>query len=108
MSRPEDNDPMDVLLREQNAHIDDNGFTGRVLAALPRRRRARLRPSFLLGVTAIGSGLAARWLPWESLSIPDLASLLSLNLQVLLPWLLVVSVAISLTWAVVAAMQWED
>jgi len=108
MNRPEDKDPLDALLREQNTHIDDDGFTGRVLAALPPRRRTWLRPTVLLGATAIGSALAIRWLPWESLSPPDLSALLSLNSQVLLPWLLVLSVMASLAWAVAAAMQWED
>jgi hypothetical protein len=79
MNQTEDKDPLDALLREQNTHIDDDGFTGRVLAALPPRRRAWLRPTVLLGATAIGSALAVRWLPWESLSTPDLSALLSLN-----------------------------
>ncbi len=108
MNQPEENDPIDVLLREQNAHIDDNGFTGRVLTALPPRRRAWLRPAILLGATAIGSALAVRWLPWESLALPDLTALQSLNSQVLIPWLLVLSVVASLSCAVMAAMQWED
>jgi|ERR1035438_7674944 hypothetical protein len=108
MNQTEDKDPLDALLREQNTHIDDDGFTGRVLAALPPRRRAWLRPTVLLGATAIGSALAVRWLPWESLSTPDLSALLSLNSQVLLPWLLVLSVAASLACAVMAAVQWED
>ncbi len=79
MNRPEDKDPLDVLLREQNPHIDDDGFTARVLTALPPRRRAWLRPTVLLGATAIGSALASRWLPWENLSPFDLSALLSLN-----------------------------
>jgi hypothetical protein len=108
MNQPEENDSLDVLLREQNPHIDDDGFTGRVLAALPRRHRAWLRPIFLLVVTAVGSALAIRWLPWENLSVPDLSALLSLNSQVLLPWLLVLSVTATLTWAIMAAAQWED
>jgi len=108
MSQPEENDPIDVLLREQSAHIDDNGFTGRVLAALPPRRRTWLRPMVLLVATAIGSALAIRWLPWEKLTPPDLSALLSLSSQVLLPWLLVLSVAASLAWAVTAAVQGED
>ncbi len=111
MNRPEENDPLDpldALLREQNPHIDDDGFTGRVLAALPRRRRTWLHPLFLLVVTAIGSALAIRWLPWESLSAPDVSALLSLDSQVLLPWLLLLSVTAALTWAIMAAVQWED
>ena len=108
MSPPEDNDPLDVLLREQSAHIDDNGFTGRVIAALPRRRRVWLRSLFLLVGTATGSALALYWLPWESLSPLDMSALLSLNSQVLLPWLLVILVVASLVWAVAVAAQWED
>ena len=108
MNHPEENDPLDALLYEQNPHIDDNGFTGRVLAVLPRRRRIWLWPNILLGVTAIGSALAIHWLPWENLSVPDLSALLSLNSQVLLPWLLVLSVTATLTWAIMVAGQWED
>jgi hypothetical protein len=51
------------LLREQDKYIEDNGFTARVVAALPRRRRAWLRPVLLLGAVAIGSVLAVLWLP---------------------------------------------
>jgi hypothetical protein len=51
------------LLREQDKYIEDNGFTARVVAALPCRRRAWLRPVLLLGAVAIGSVLAVLWLP---------------------------------------------
>lgn len=108
MNRPEDLDPIDALLREQNNHIDDDGFTNRVLMALPPRRRIWVRPLFLLGAAAIGSVLAIRWLPWDNLSAPDLSALLSLNPQVLMPWLVVFSVAAALVCAVVAAVQPED
>ena len=46
MNTPED--PIDALLREQNAYVDDNGFTARVIKELPRRRRAWLRPTIML------------------------------------------------------------
>ena len=108
MNRPDDLDPIDALLREQNEHIDDGGFTNRVLTTLPPRRRTWLRPILLLGAAAIGSVLAIRWLPWDNLSVPDLSALLSLNSQVLMPWLVVFSVAAALVWAVVAAVQPED
>ena len=38
MNLPETNDPLDALLREQNLYVEDNGFTMRVISALPRRR----------------------------------------------------------------------
>jgi hypothetical protein len=37
---PEHTDPFDVLLRESEAHVPDDGFTARVLANLPSRRRS--------------------------------------------------------------------
>jgi len=37
-----------------------------------------------------------------------LSALLSLNSQVLLPWTLVIAVAASLVWGMVAAVEWED
>jgi hypothetical protein len=108
MNLPEENDPLDALLREQNAYIDDGGFTARVVQTLPRRRRAWLRPVFLLAATGIGSVLAVLWVPWASLPALDLSALLSPNPQVLLPWVLAVTVIGSLLWSTVAALQWED
>ncbi len=109
MHAPEEKDPVDTLLREQNAYVEDGGFTARVMAALPQRRRhSWLRPALLLGAAAIGAVLAIRWLPWESLPPLDLTALLSLNFQALAPWLSVVLVAASIAWAVVAAVQWDD
>jgi hypothetical protein len=108
MNPPEPNDPLDAWLREQDKYIEDNGFTARVLAALPRRRRAWLRPALLLGAVAIGSVLAVLWLPWGDLAVPDWSALISLNTQVLTPWLLVLTVMASLVWATISALEWED
>jgi hypothetical protein len=33
-------DPLDALLLEEAAHVDDGGFTARVMQALPPRRRS--------------------------------------------------------------------
>jgi len=96
------------MLREQSTYINDDGFTQRVIAALPRRRRTWLRPALLLGSAAIGWVLAVLWLPWRNLPAVDLSALLSLNPQVLTPWALVLTVAASLVWAMVAAIQWDD
>jgi hypothetical protein len=108
MNPPEANDPLDALLREQNAYVEDGGFTARVIQSLPRRRRAWLRPALLLGATAIGSVLAVLWVPWTSLPALDLSALLAPYPQVLLPWVLVITVFGALSWSVVAALQWED
>jgi ABC-type multidrug transport system permease subunit len=109
MNRPEQNDPLDALLREQNQYVEDNGFTRRVVSALPRRpSRFPLCQIFLLVVTTIGSALAISQLPLENLPLLNLSALITLNSQVLLPWALALSVIASLVWATVVAVQWED
>ena len=109
MNRPEENDPLDALLREQNPYVEDNGFTKRVISALPRRRpQFRLRAVLLLGAAVIGSVLAVLWLPFENLPALNWSALLAFNSYVLLPWVLVLSVIASLVLAAVAAVQWED
>jgi hypothetical protein len=109
MNPPENNDPFEAWLREQNPHMDDAGFTAWVVSALPRKRaRLRLRPVLLLGTAAVGSVLAAFWLPWASLPALNTSAMLSLDVQVLWPLAMVLLVVASLTWAVVAAIQTED
>jgi hypothetical protein len=108
MDQPEKTDPVETMLREQNRYVNDDGFTARVVAALPRRRRAWLRLIVLLGTAVIGSVLAGQWLPWGSLSSIHLSALAALDLQVLMPWVTVVVVMGSIAWAAVAAVQWDD
>jgi hypothetical protein len=107
MNPPDMNDPLDVLLREQNTYIDDNGFTAHVIAALPKsRRRSWLRAAFLLGVTAVGYVLALWWMPWRLLL--DASVLMSFNSQALLAYALLLVVGGSLLWGVMAALGWEE
>jgi hypothetical protein len=108
MKSREENDPLDALLREQNSYVDDGGFTARVIQSLPPRRRAWLRPALLMSSTITGSVLAVLWVPWSSLPALDLSAFLSPNPQVLMPWVLAVSVVGALLWSAVAALQWED
>lgn len=108
MKQPEEQDPVDTQLREQEAYINDDGFTARVVASLPPRRRRWLRPAVLLGSVAVGVVLAIRWLPWENLPPFDLSAMVSLNSPVLIPWVVVLSVVASLVWATVAAVESED
>jgi len=119
MTQPEKVDPVEAMLREQNQYVNDDGFTARVMAALPRRRsRVWVRPAVLLGAAAIGSILAVRWLPWENLPPLDWSSLVSLNswalaqasdlMPALMPWITILAVAASIAWAAMAAVQWDD
>jgi hypothetical protein len=109
MNAPEEKDPLDALLREQSAYVDDDGFTARVIAALPQHsRHSWLQPAILLGAAAVGSVLAIRWLPWESLPPLDFSALFSLDFQALMPWMTVFLVMASILWTVMAAIQWDD
>jgi hypothetical protein len=106
MNPPDTSDSLDVLLREQNAYIDDKGFTARDIAGLPpRRRRAWLRPVVLLGATAIGYFFALCWMPWSLLN-PSV--LLSFNAQALFAYGLLLAIGGSLVWGVIAALGWEE
>jgi hypothetical protein len=108
MIAPEETDPVDALLREQNVYVEDGGFTVRIVKSLPRRRRAWLRPTLLLSATAVGAALAVLWLPWGNLPALDLSALQSLNSKILLPWTLVITVGGTLIWSTIAALQRED
>ena len=108
MSAPEENDPLDALLREQNDYMDDAGFTARVVQALPRRRRTWARPLILMTAIIISSVLAVLWLPWKNLPPLNVSDLTTPNSQMLLPWILVISVVGSLVWSLCALIPRED
>ncbi len=105
MNPSETNDPIEALLLEQNAYIEDAGFTARVAASLPRRRPPWGRAIFLLGIAMLGAVLAVWWMPWENVQIEDFSTLPSLDLQALCTCLMVVG---SLGWSVISAAQSED
>ena len=52
-------DPLEVLLRESEEYIPDNGFTTRVLASLPRRRQHRWLRLTVLSLATIAGTLMA-------------------------------------------------
>jgi len=64
MNGSQQNDWLDQALREQR-HIKDDGFTNRVIAALPLQRKQRpwLRPVILGGATVAGGVLGLCVLP---------------------------------------------
>jgi hypothetical protein len=114
MKPPETNDSLDALLRENDAYLEDGGFTARVVAALPPRRRSWLRPVILLGATVIGFALIAWWLPPLS-KLSDVfvrdqqgSILLELSAQSILLAGVLALVAASLFWSLFAVIKWED
>ncbi len=55
-----DDETLDRQLREAIPYIDDDGFTARVMVRLPAARREPrwVRAMILIGLTALGSGVA--------------------------------------------------
>ena len=106
MNTPED--PIDALLREENAYTDDNGFTAQVAKKLPRRRRAWWRPVIMLTAVAIGAVLALRWLPLKNLPPFDMSKLFSPDSSILLPWMTVLTVITALVLGAISALRQED
>jgi hypothetical protein len=107
---PETNDPLDALLREADVYVPDDGFTARVIAALPRRRRRSwLRLEVLSGAALASAGLAA----WQLPSGGDLLAAIPRNLTafqwqtatLLLPILTALG---SLGWGVLAMVNEEE
>ena len=57
-----------ALVDDASRHLDDAGFTAKVMAALPEKRAARphwLRPAILLSGAVAGAALAAALLPGD-------------------------------------------
>ncbi len=52
-------DSLDDLLRQNETHVPDDGFTGRVMLSLPPRRADRWRRWLLFGALAAGAVLCA-------------------------------------------------
>jgi hypothetical protein len=107
MSEPENLDAIEKLLRERDDYTADNGFTYRVMAALPKKRVKWLRPALLLVDAAVGAVLANQWLPWKELPPLDLVTLVS-NPAAQASWIAVIAVVGSLSWAVKKAVQREE
>ena len=107
MNSPETPDPIEKLLREQDSYTADDGFTKRVINALPRRRRGFGRP-VLLAVAIGGAAAAAYWMPWKDLPPLDYTQLFAQNSEVLSAWLPFVAVGVALIGTVVAALRRKE
>jgi hypothetical protein len=108
---PEANDPLDALLRDDaENYLPDNGFTARVVAVLPARRRhpwARL--VVLSAATLAGAALAAWQLPSGGQVLNALPRGLAFSqwqtLFLLVPFAIALA---SLAWGISALVAEED
>jgi hypothetical protein len=100
-------DPIDKLLREQETYAADDGFTKRVITALPRRRPVLPRV-ILLSVVAAGTALTVGWLPWKTLPPLDYTKVAALDPKILSAWLPFLAVALTLVSAALTALRRGD
>jgi len=88
---PDNQDPLDALLREADGYIPDNGFTARVITALPARRQHAWRRFTVLSTAMLACAVLTAWqLPaaitllesmlknWSAFQWPMLAALVPL------------------------------
>jgi uncharacterized membrane protein YcjF (UPF0283 family) len=57
----EGNDPLGALLREADSYIPDNGFTARVITALPARRKHSWRRFVVLSTAMLIGAVLVLW-----------------------------------------------
>ena len=107
MNSPETNDPIDKLLREQDTYIADDGFTRRVIGALPRRRRVFPR-MILLAAIAVGLVMVAGWMPWKNLPPFDYTQVFNRDSNILSAWLPFIAVGVALVSAALNALRREE
>jgi hypothetical protein len=108
MKSPETHDPIDKLLREQDTHVPDDGFTKRVITALPRRRQPILSRIILFTVVIAGTAAVVHWMPWKNLPPLDYTQVGGADMKVLSAWLPFVVVIVVLASAAIAAAQREE
>ncbi len=102
------NDWIEDKLRQDDRYINDDGFTARVVAALPvRRRRAWLRPVILGSATAAGLALAFAVVPVGDYLVASFVQLIRARSFSTVPLLPVVLIGLFF-WAAFAAVANEN
>ncbi len=97
---PEPVDPLDALLRDADDYVPDNGFTARVVASLPPRRRWAWSRLAILGTTTLLACVLAVW--W----LPPVGELLRLAVQGISQFKPACLIALLPTIAALAAIIW--
>ena len=96
MSEQPQHDWLEDALRQESAYIDDAGFTARVMATMPKRRkRSWLRGAILAGAAALGCVIALWVLPGTQFVTDSIVTLLtarSLSPALLAPAVLILAV----------------
>jgi uncharacterized membrane protein YcjF (UPF0283 family) len=108
---PETNDPLDELLRGADEYLPDNGFTARVLTALPAKRRHAWRRLVVLTLAMLASAAVAAW------QLPAIIGILHVAMPkhwsaIQWPWLATFAALLaalaSLIWAMFAIVNEEE
>ncbi|EEF59844.1 hypothetical protein [Pedosphaera parvula] len=108
MNPPDTDDPLDLLLKEQETYVEDCGFTARVMMSLPKRKRVlTFRVILLSGSALLGLVLAAWFLRGTEILTGDQSGPGFPLLTTLLGLLPLVVVAIAIIWGVVSGFNEE-
>jgi hypothetical protein len=101
-------DPLDLLLKNQETYVEDGGFTARVMSSLPKRKHGLTRRSILLAGSALAGFALAAWLllgtDFFATGQPGQGLQLWPTLVTLVP---VVVVVIAIIWGIVAGFNEE-
>jgi len=102
------NDWLEDALKHDDRYIDDAGFTARVVAALPpRRKRAWLRSLVISATSVAGLALALWLLPNENYLVAGFVQLLRARTFSAIPVLPVLLIAV-MFWSTIAAAASES
>ncbi|MEI9866619.1 MAG: hypothetical protein WDN00_19120 [Limisphaerales bacterium] len=109
-NQPENNDPLDALLRQPDAYIPDNGFTTRVLTSLPVRQKHSWRRFVVLSAAMlIGTVLVVWQLPAAIAVFNTMPKHWSaLHWQTLVAFVPLLAALASLGWVAFAVTNEED
>lgn len=105
--RPLDEDQIDALLRQSEHYIDDDGFTNRVMSALPPPRR-HLRPWILFGATLLGALVAFIFSPGADILFGAVAEIARYRFEAPLPLLPLVLLGLIVAGATTFLASEED
>ncbi|MEJ0088249.1 MAG: hypothetical protein WDM80_00605 [Limisphaerales bacterium] len=109
-NQPENNDPLDALLREPDPYIPDNGFTTRVLTSLPVRQKHSWRRFVVLSAAMlIGAVLVVWQLPAAIAMFSTLPRQWSaFQWQTLIAFVPLLAALVSLGWVAFAVTNEEE
>jgi uncharacterized membrane protein YcjF (UPF0283 family) len=107
---PERSDPLDALLREADGYLPDNGFTARVITALPARRKHSWRRFVVLSTAMLTGAVLVLWQLPAAIATFDAMpkQWTTFQWQTLIALVPLLAALVSLGWVVFAVANEEE